>query len=754
MDSGRVLLVLGLVVFAFGWVASSAPALTEGRVYEMVSPPYKGGYGVFPAGAILAVEPGGERVAFFTFGAISDPPGGPNLPGYLARRGGSGWSSVPLIPPAAIAPATIHGDFSPSLESSLTFNVTGPSDLAAVYNKDPSNEFLLHNTETPDTTENFEVAGGIVLTPVDKERGETNFYFGASPDLCHMLFGENHHLLPTALEERVPRLELYELDRGCGGSESALRLVGLKNDGKLMNPVCDVESGLFFGGHGLASNNQFNAIAAGGSEIFFTGRVESGEKPDCYKTPYQLFLRLGGARTIEVSRPVSPVCSKEEVPCAGAVSRASSNFAGADEAGTEAFFTTTEKLTGGDTDGRADLYMARIGCPGVEPLGGGAGVCEAAQKQVTSLVQVSHDPTAGQAGDLQGVVRVSPDGSHVYFVARGVLSEGANAQGALPVSGADNLYAYETASGKRTFIDELCSGPGASGEAEDPYCPLDLRVGSSGARNDTTLWEGGGESQTSGKDGRFLLFSSYAQLLPSDTDTAKDVYRYDAEIGTLDRVSLGEVGSDTNGNNDTFDAKISPGNVTGRVTDLQQLTTRAISDDGSRIVFTTAEPLSAAAVNHLVNVYEWHKQADLSEGEVSLISSGSSEESDREVVISASGRDVFFTTVQGLLAQDTDGEADIYDARLGGGFPPPPALRQPCSGDACQGPLTNPAPLLVPGSVSQAPGENFTAAGKMVRVPKAKKRKAPTKKNKKKGKAKRAVRARHSGMGTSRGKVG
>ena len=41
------------------------------------------------------------------------------------------------------------------------------------------------------------------------------------------------------------------------------------------------------------------------------------------------------------------------------------------------------------------------------------------------------------------------------------------------------------------------------------------------------------------------------------------------------------------------------------------------------------------------------------------------------------------------------------------GFPQAPAAAQPCSGDACQGPLTNPAPLLIPGSVSQVPGENL-----------------------------------------------
>jgi hypothetical protein len=76
---------------------------------------------------------------------------------------------------------------------------------------------------------------------------------------------------------------------------------------------------------------------------------------------------------------------------------------------------------------------------------------------------------------------------------------------------------------------------------------------------------------------------------------------------------------------------------------------------------------------------------------------------------------VFFVTVESLVSQDTDSAPDIYDARLGEGFTQPSAERRPCEGDACQGALTNPAPLLVPGSVSQAPGGNFASAQPVVK---------------------------------------
>jgi hypothetical protein len=282
------------------------------------------------------------------------------------------------------------------------------------------------------------------------------------------------------------------------------------------------------------------------------------------------------------------------------------------------FFTTTAALTAEDTDVGNDLYLAQIGCPEGEPE------CAASERVMTALTQVSHDPRAGEAAEVQGVVAVAPDGSRAYFVARGVLSEAPNAQGAVAATGANNLYVYDASSGNVAFIGKLCSGHGDSGTVADARC-------SSGSASDTSLWLGtGGEAQTAGADGQFLVFTTYAQLTSSDTDTAKDVYRYDATTGALGRVSGGEDGYDANGNNDSFDATISEGQRGGggvhSVRLQYEMSTRAISEDGSRIVFKTSEPLSPAATNGLDNVYEWHEApAGDGEGSVSLISGGSGE---------------------------------------------------------------------------------------------------------------------------------
>ena len=476
--------------------------------------------------------------------------------------------------------------------------------------------------------------------------------------------------------------QVYVVDRGCDGGPVSLSRLGLNNKDKLINPSCRVQLGSE-GREGAAGSSSFHAVADGGRMIFFTTCVGNSS------VHQQLFVRLDGSRTLEVSKPLAEGCG--EVPCAGAVARAHAEFIGASEDGSSVFFLTTGGLDPGDGDGGSDLYMARIGCPVGEPG------CDVKDRVVTSLVQVSHDPNGGAAGVLKAF-RLAPDGERVYFTASGDLLDAAE-HGVLegegrpvPRVGAENLYVYDGASGVMGFVADLCSGKELSGIVEDVRCP-------------NATGKDAGEEQSAGLDGRYLIFGTYAQLVVGDTDAAEDVYRYDAVTGVLERVSVGENGFHANGNDNQFDALIPPGHWgafdNNAVEFEYEMDNRAVSEDGSRIVFRTAEPLSSAATNHLVNVYEWHREPGWSEGRVSLVSTGNGSEPVEDVVISPGGGDVFFVTSQGLAAQDTDGSADIYDARLGGGFPSSPAERRPCEGDACQGPLTNPAPLLVPGSVSQ-----------------------------------------------------
>jgi hypothetical protein len=711
-------------------------AIPGGRHYEMVSPPYKGGYGVNNIEATPVEGDGeGERLLFGSEGTFAGAPNNALFNLYLAQRSPEGWRTKPLSVPAGLMPAASLTEFSPTLEAELFNGYRGTSTGVAEFQ---TNEFeiLLLGLDRPEL--GFQAIGG--LKRIDGQRLALGGAIGASRDLCHILFytrngAEAQDLLSDAVGTESSLYELTSSAPGCG-SVSQLRLVGVNNKLGTSNEPEAIDSHCvtFLGAANSTGGSEFNAIAADGAEIFFTSCVAGPGSAQ------QLFVRLDGSRTLEVSRPPGGCVAggiAGEVPCSGSSTRAPAVFQGAAEDGSKVFFTTAAPLVGEDKDSSSDLYMATIGCPTAEPG------CEPARREVTALTQVSHDPNAGEAAEVQGVSVLAPDGGRVYFVARGVLTVGTNSEGNSPAKGADNLYVYNAEDGTVQFISDLCSGPGLSGPGgsikqgavEDPHCPEDLEAGGVGARharNDIGLWGSWREAQVADASGRFLIFTSYGQLVSNDTDRSKDVYRYDAQTGSLKRISIGDSGYDANGNNDSFNAELPELLQDGQLSKDDEMNYRAISEDGSRIVFETADPLSSSAVNGLVNAYEWHEEPGSSEGSVSLLSSGSDEEpvgeNNREVVISPSGRDVFFMTVQGLLPQDTDGAMDVYDARLGEGLPPVAAQPQACSGDACQGALANPVPLLVPGSVSQAPGENLTPPKKL----NAKKKATKEKKHKRK----------------------
>ena len=715
----RVCMLASFVVLsATALTAAPALALPSGRVYEQVTPAFKGGYGVK---VINAVNPDGEGLIYSSQGTFVGTSSASLEHYYQAVRGGSGWESISLNPQAQLSPRPGPDGFSSSLGASLWDLPLRSTNIAIANDVSPEEQFFL------------EVAGELrKVGPILKSQSGEEFTFaqeGISDDFCHVVIKA-----PALLTEAVGAKEqLYDVDT-CAADGPALRLVGMTNSGGLLAPECGPTAG--------NGDNRTNAVSADGSTVFFLAHMPNDAK--CGFEGSQLFARVGGIKTLEVSKPIAEACA--EVPCPAADTRATVSFRGASEDGSRVFFTTAAPLDPAtDKDNTNDLYLAVIGCPVADAE------CEAGQRVVTSLVQVSHDPNAGEAAEVQDMVALSHDGSHAYFVARGVLSgEGPTVEGeqSLPVPGADNLYSYvrdaRYPEGHTVFVADLCSAPGLSGKAVDLRCPGDLEGANSSARprrNDIGLFGYAPLAQVAGADGGVLVFSTYARLIDSgpeaDTDDAQDVYRLDTATGALQRVSIGENGFDANGNREDTervssksgefanmyngDARIQPP-LTGRPIDERKLVTQAADEEGSRIIFTASDPLSPSASNGQPDIYEWHN------GSVSLLSTGSSAEPDESPVITPSGSDVFFVSSQGLVAQDTDGVPDIYDAAIGRVPPQAPAQPAPCAGDACQGPLTNPAPLLVPGSVSQVAEANLSPPSKKAVKKKPAKKKAKVKK--------------------------
>jgi hypothetical protein len=293
---------------------------------------------------------------------------------------------------------------------------------------------------------------------------------------------------------------------------------------------------------------------------------------------------------------------------------ADATFASATRDGAVAFLITTQQLTDDDADAAADLYRYDV-----------------ADRALTRL---SAGPP-GVVADVQGrVVLVSGDGARTYFLAVGQLVPG------MGDAGRPNLYLSDH--GTLRYV--------ATGD------DLDLHRAAISA------------------DGRVLAFATTAALLPSDTDAQTDVYRYDAQTGVLQQVSLGVGGR----GNDAADVSFG---MPGSPPPLQQDEKQWMTSDGSRVAFVTSEPLLPEDTNTASDAYEW------ADGTLGLLSSGTG---DAPVVFqgfSSDGSSAFFATGRTLVAADRNGgDDDLYDARLNGGFPDSPATPPPCDGDACQGP--------------------------------------------------------------------
>jgi hypothetical protein len=113
---------------------------------------------------------------------------------------------------------------------------------------------------------------------------------------------------------------------------------------------------------------------------------------------------------------------------------------------------------------------------------------------------------------------------------------------------------------------------------------------------------------------------------------------------------------------------------------------RALSGSGDRVFFDTLDGLVPQDSNGAADVYEWEAfgvgTCGAAPGCLALVSSGKSAGGAFFADASGGGADVFFRTDASLVPGDP-GSYDLYDARVGGGF----AIPQPpieCEGDACQ----------------------------------------------------------------------
>ena len=354
------------------------------------------------------------------------------------------------------------------------------------------------------------------------------------------------------------------------------------------------------------------------------------------------------------------IVSALAVPAAGA---APANYKASSAGGGVVFFTTTEQLVSGDTDGRQDVY--------VRSFDSGVG------DYVTR--QVSTGPIGGN--DAFGALfeRASADGSRAFFSTDERLVAADTDQSA-------DLYLRDPGKGTTTLVSQGGSGcapacgngapdvgfAGATADGAAAFFITEERLTAGDADGTVDIYErdlgaestvlvSAGESSCApgcGNDdlqvvpwgispnGAKVFFTTAERLSGADEDSAADIYARDLAAADTALVSQG-------------DPSCTPGcGNSGAVPVF-----RGSSADGSRVFFTTDEPLAPGDEDTATDVYA----RDLPGGPTTLVSAGQAPELTANfAAASTDGSRVFFTTTEQLVGGDTNGATDVYTWSGGG----------------------------------------------------------------------------------------
>jgi hypothetical protein len=178
-------------------------------------------------------------------------------------------------------------------------------------------------------------------------------------------------------------------------------------------------------------------------------------------------------------------------------------------------------------------------------------------------------------------------------------------------------------------------------------------------------------------DGRTLAFFTNEQLTSAQNKGLPAVYVYREQGETLTCASCSPTGAPVRSGAE-WEAAATEAGLGKPNMDFQP---RFVSSDGRYVFFTTAEPLVARDTNGLSDVYEY----DTQRGQAELLTTGSGEDGAWFQNADEKGENVFVLTRDQFVGGDTDNLDDLYDVRVGGGFPQPKLSTGGCVGDECQG---------------------------------------------------------------------
>lgn len=635
--------------------------LSDCRAYELVSPPVKHGGDVAADSARTRASATGDAVSFTSLRGFGDVVGTGIATEYMSVRsavaapGTNGWATHAITPPQSpmsfFAAAQAfdplwEGEFSDDLSTGV-FRAWSPvtddanvADAENLYVRDD----LRHGGAGAYRLVSACPGCAAPLAP-PTSGNQLPKLAGASDDFRSLLFESRYPLTSDAPVGNAPKL--YKWDDGT------VSLAGILPDG---TPAPRAIAGRGAGATFPAIYTTRTLSADGSKVIFTVGANNNSRSGDLYVRDDHGTADPSDDETALVNVSERTDCADQQ-PCTGApapdpAGPQPATYQAASADGTRIFFVTNQRLTDDDANDESDVYMY-----------------DASASTGSRLTRLSQDGNpADPDGPSEGVVGSSRDGHYVYFIAHGQLVAGAPT-----LDSEAGIYLWRD--GSVRFVGKV---PSQESSTDIPGTwnlnPLESRVT---------------------PDGKHLLFVSHSgDGLTGYDQTAciaggcTELYVYNSESDTIQCASCNPSGAPA-----TMNADINARFATSAADTTWHLN-HALSDDGQFVFFSTAEALVPQDTNGKIDAYEY----DTQNGKVSLLSSGTNTSDSYFVDASRSGRDVFFLTRQQLVGWDTDNNVDLYDARVGGGFPEPASSLPACAGEACQGPLSTAPPVGLPAS--------------------------------------------------------
>jgi hypothetical protein len=618
--------------------------LPDCRVYEQVTPVNKGSaedmFGYEQGKNFTRGYPseGGDGYLLITPTSLgADGASGENS--YAFSRGSSGWTMTSLAPPELGVQSLDPAVFDPT-----TFSTVGIEDFLGSEAGGDNREVSLVGP----------LGGPYTSLP------ERATVVGASSTMSRVVLeSKDHELAPGDSGQDPNSTALYEWSGG------QTRLVNVNTDGSLTN-LCGATLGI----GRQPVGGMHNTVSSDGSKIFFTAPDPQGSGPGCWEqatrsNPPQLYMRVDGSKTVEISAP-NPGVNDPDGP-------QPAEYVGASTDGSKVFFISQGELTADDTTHVPELYEYNT--------------------ETLALTRISSGVSGHAVGDVGFVPAISSDGSTVYFTAGGQLAPGAPALSYTGEEGSPvHLYRYDTSTEMTTYVTTV-------NDADYQQNAINRFVaGNSHYDGEPGLADEANWYTT--PDGRYLVFDSIEKLTGFNNAEApganceglsgtgagngycSEVFLYDSVHGSVTCVSCASDGAAPISNS-IFERSV-PTSAPGGPP------LRAVSDDGSYVFFDTNNALVSGVSSGLLRVYEWH------DGTLSLISTPQDPAGSFFLGASADASNAFIGSHAQLAPQDTDSAGDLYDARIDGGFSSvTPSI---CTGTACQGVPAAPPLFATPSS--------------------------------------------------------